>query len=345
MEYVNDEEPQQQLTPEEFLALRKSEMRRRSWWAIGLGTAAVLFNVAVILFFINSPEYAQELGISRRDFFSLLFRSVFFLLGLFFIGAGIWGLYEARRMTVEDLIPSPEAIEFLRQAAEVQPVYSYIILGCLIAVFLAQMAGGSDADGNYRAIDIAGLVKPDTWTKGEYWRVLTSGVLHGGFLHIYFNSQAFYGFASLIEFVSNRARMAIVFLLAIVGGGIFSLIFLPEGRSVGASGGIMGLIGYLAVYGYRRKRQLPPDFLRSMLVNIGFVAAFGLVAYQIIDNFAHLGGLFVGVIYGFLTIPRDLKKNPRAVGVITEAAGMISTGVIVFISILTILLITEYIKF
>lgn len=345
MEYVNDEEPRPQLTPEEFLALRKREMRRRSWWAIGLGAAAVLLNIGLIWFVLSSPEAAAELGVTRRDFFSLLFRSIFFLLGLFFIGAGVWGLYEARRMTLEDLIPSPEAIEFVRQAEGVQPLYSYIVLGCLIAVFLAQLAGGNDADGNYRAIDIAGLLKPDTWTKGEYWRVLTSGVLHGGLLHIYFNAQAFYGFGSLIEFVSNRARMAIVFLLAVVGGGVFSLIFMPEGRSVGASGGIMGLIGYLAVYGYRRKRQLPPDFLRSMLVNIGFVAAFGLVAYQIIDNFAHLGGLLVGVVYGFLTIPRDLTKNPRAVGAVTEAAGMISMGVIVFISILTILLVTEYIKF
>jgi membrane associated rhomboid family serine protease len=211
----------------------------------------------------------------------------------------------------------------------------------LIAVFVAQMVVGETSEGNLKSVDIAGLVKPDTWEKGEYWRILTSGVLHGGLLHIYFNAQAFHGFGALIEVLSNRARMAIVFVLAIIGGAFFSMIFMPEGRTIGASGGIMGLIGYLAIYGYRRKRQLPPNFLRSMLINIGFVAAFGLVAYQIIDNFAHLGGLLVGLIYGFLSIPRDLSKNPREIGAITDGAGMIAMGVIVFISIFTILLITE----
>jgi Uncharacterized membrane protein (homolog of Drosophila rhomboid) len=345
MQYVNDEESRQQITPEEYLEQRKRETRRRSWWGIGLGTAAVIFNVVLIWFLVNSPETAEEFGVSRRDFFSLLFRSIFFLLGLFFIVAGIWGLFEARRMTLEDLIPTPEAIEFYRQAEDVRPIYSYIILGCLIAVFFVQLGGERDVDGGMISIFTAGLVKPDVWTKGEYWRILTSGVLHGSILHIYFNAQAFYGFGGLIEFISNRAHLAIVFLLAIIGGGIMSTIFMPEGVSVGASGGIMGLIGYLAVYGYRRKRQLPPDFLRNMLVNIGFVAAFGLVAYQIIDNFAHLGGLLIGVVYGFLTIPRDPAKNPRKVGAITEAAGMISMGVIVFISILTILLLTGTIRF
>lgn len=341
MEFVNDEEQQIEISPEEFLRQKKAEMRRKSFWGIGLGTIVILVCVGATWILVSSPEYLEGLELKNPSFFSLLFRNIFFLLGLFFTVAGIWGLYESRKMTLEDFVVSPEAVEFLKEAQGITPFYSYIILGCIIAVFIAQMVAGNDSGGGLKAVDIAGLVKPDTWEKGEYWRILTSGVLHGGFLHIYFNSQAFYGFGALIEVLSNRARMAIVFLLAIIGGGIFSMIFMPEGRTVGASGGIMGLIGYLAIYGYRRKRQLPPNFLRSMLINIGFVAAFGLVAYQIIDNFAHLGGLLVGLIYGFLSVPRDLSKNPREIGAITDGAGMIAMGIIVFISIFTILLITE----
>jgi len=336
------EEDKREQTPEEYLIQHKKQLKNRALWSIGIGLAIVLFNIFLMWIIVNLPDL--DLGISRKDFFSLLFRNIFFLIGLFFLVAGIWWFYESQRITLEDITLSPEAIAFVEKAAETRPSYSYIILACLVAVFFFQLMTFIDNNGDFRAFTIAGLVKPDAWVNREYWRILTSAFLHGGFLHIYFNAQAFYGFASLIEVISNRARMAIVFLLSIVGGGILSMIFLPEGVSVGASGGIMGLIGYLAVYGYRRKRHLPPNFFRSMLINIIFVAAFGIVAYRIIDNFAHLGGLLVGLTYGFLTIPRKISEDPRFITPLTEAAGMIAMGVLVFFAILTILLITEYVR-
>ncbi|MBK8148304.1 MAG: rhomboid family intramembrane serine protease [Acidobacteria bacterium] len=345
MEFVNDDEERPGLTPEEFLAERKKQMRRNSWWSIGAGASVVALNIALAAYVLNSPDLIAEFKLEGRGFFSILLRSILFLLGMFFIAGGIWGLYEARRLTLEDLIPSPEAVEFFSKAEGIVPVYSYIILGCLIAVFAAQYVVGSDDQGQLQSVLIAGLIKPDVITKGEYWRILTSGVLHAGLLHIYFNAQAFFGFGGLIEIVSDRARMAIVFVLAIIGGALFSALFTPEGISVGASGGIMGLIGYLAVYGQRRKRQLPSGFMRNMLVNIAFVAAFGLVGYKFIDNFAHLGGLLVGAVYGLLTIPRDAKADPRQMSAFTDGAGLVALGIIVFISVFTILMITGQIQF
>ena len=169
--------------------------------------------------------------------------------------------------------------------------------------------------------------------------------MHGFFpLHLYFNAQALYGFGNLIERLSNRAHLATVFLLAVIGGGLFSLFFMPDVISIGASGGIMGLIGYLAVYGYRRKRQLPPDFLKSMLINIGFITAFGIVAYQIVDNFGHLGGLVTGAIYGLVQIPKDLHKNPRQVSATAEISGLIALGIFIFTCILSVLLLMKFVK-
>jgi membrane associated rhomboid family serine protease len=343
--------PERQITPEEFLAERKRSMRRRSWWAIGIGAALVALHLFLFVFIVIFKEQLQAQyphGFDGEISWKILFRSLLFLLGLFALTGGVWGLYEARRITLEDLIPSPEAIEFLQQARDTVPYFSYILVGCLVVVTLFQLKTEdfkSYQEFGAQSTEIAGLVKPMVW-QGEWWRLLTYAALHGIFpLHLYFNAQALYGFGGLIEFLSNRAHLAIVFLLAIIGGGLLSLFFMPEVQSIGASGGIMGLIGYMAIYGYRRKRQLPPDFLRSMLVNIGFIAAFGIIAYQIVDNFGHLGGLVTGAVYGFVQIPRDLQKNPRQAGALTEAFGLISMGVFVFISILTILLILQYIKF
>ncbi len=333
MQYEKSDENESQITPEEYLKKQKSAIRKRAFWFIGFGVLILVFHFVAV--FIEALEV--------RD----LFRSIFFILGLFALFGGVWGIYYAAKVTLQDLIPTPEAVEFLRQARDSRAYFSYILVGLIVVVTLFQLktetVDSLFAVGEQSA-EIAGLVKPSVW-QGEYWRLLTYATLHGFFpLHLYFNAQALYGFGSLIEFLSNRAHLAIVFLSAIVGGGLLSLFFMPEVTSIGASGGIMGLIGYLAIYGYRRKRQLPPDFLKTMLINIGFIAAFGIIAYQIVDNFGHLGGFITGAIYGFVQIPKDLQKNPRSVGTITELLGYAALGVFIFTCLLSVLLLLRVVK-
>jgi membrane associated rhomboid family serine protease len=323
MQYVNDDEtPERQITPEEYLAEQKTRIRKRAFWSIGIGV--FIISAHLVLFAVADVE------------FTLLFRSIFFILGLFALGGGVWGIYYAKNLALKDLIPTPEAIEFARQAEHSTPYFTYVLVGLIVAVTLCQMAAGLD-----ESVKIAGFVKPDFLRRGEYWRILTGATLHFGILHIYFNAQALYGFGGLIEFLSNRAHLMIVFVLAIIGGGLCSLFFMPMTNSIGASGGVMGLIGYLAIYGYRRKEQLPPDFLKSMLVNIGFIAAIGVIGYQIFDNFGHLGGFLTGAIYGFLQIPRDLQKNPRSVGTVAEMLGYTALLIFIFTCILSVLLLLK----
>ncbi|HVE56729.1 MAG TPA: rhomboid family intramembrane serine protease [Pyrinomonadaceae bacterium] len=348
LQYENEEIPEKQISPEEFLAEQKRAIRKKSFWAIGVGAFLAIISVAGVWLLVSYfPESLEELNLEDKSFLSILFRNILFLLGLFFLGGGIWGLLHAKSLKIEDFISSPEAIAFLESARETKPYYSYILVGSIIAVYLVQLLVDREnpREDNPIAysIELAGFIKP-LFRQGEWWRILTGGALHGGLLHIYFNSQAFYGFGSTIEYVANRAHLAIVFLLAVIGGGVLSLIFMPAGISVGASGGIMGLVGYLAIYGYRRKRQLPPDFLKSMLINIGFIAAFGIIAYRFVDNFAHLGGLIVGAVYGFIQIPRDLNKNPREVGTITEIFGWIALGIFIYTCIFSVLLLLKVVS-
>jgi len=83
----------------------------------------------------------------------------------------------------------------------------------------------------------------------------------------------------------------------------------------------------MAVYAYRRKAQLPPDFLKSMLINVGFIAAFGIIAYQLVDNFAHIGGFLVGTVYAFIQVPKDLTADPRKVGPIINTLGIVAIAI------------------
>lgn len=239
-----------------------------------------------------------------------------------------------------------EQSEEVQRATPVFPVYSIILIVCLIAVSIFQViVDGSDSilyGGNFSVL-LAGFVKP-LFAEGQYWRILTGNALHGGLIHLAFNCYALFILGKLIEVLSNRAHLAIVFLLAAIGGSVLSLIFLPEAASVGASGGILGFLGYLTVYGFKRRKLLPDGFLKNMLFNVGFIAFVGIFVLPNIDNFGHLGGLFVGAVYGLAQIPKDLYADPRESGKLTRIFGLVALGIFILTSIFSILVLLEIIK-
>ena len=240
---------------------------------------------------------------------------------------------------VEQSEPADE--ENVQRTQSVVPYYSIILIACLVAVSLVQFSvDGSNSImlGGNLSSSLAGFDKP-VFASGEYWRILTGAALHGGVIHLLLNCYALYVLGKLIETLSNRAHLAIVFLLAVIGGGVLSLIFLPEGKSVGASGGVIGFLGYLAAYGFLRRGLLSNSFLKNMLFNIGFIALYGILLNQTIDNFGHLGGLIVGAVYGFVQIPKDLHQDPRKAGNASEIAGLIALGTFVAVCLFSILLI------
>ncbi len=212
------------------------------------------------------------------------------------------------------------------------PIYTIVILLCMSAAMAAQIYSGLD-----ESVEVAGFAKP-RFLAGEYWRIITGAVLHGSFLHIFMNGYALYGFGKLMELLANRAHLAIVFLLSAIGGGLLSFLFYPEGISVGASGGIVGLLGYLVVYAFRRRRFVSAEFRKSLLINIGFILVFGLVLYQIVDNYGHIGGLVTGIIYGLVQIPSDEYVNPRDASGAVRIAGVAALGVYIAATVLSIYL-------
>ena len=214
------------------------------------------------------------------------------------------------------------------------PYYTYTLMACIIVVAVFQHATGLE-----RSLDMAGFVKP-LFLNGEYWRILTGSVLHVSAVHIALNAYALYIYGKLVEQLSSHAHVALIFLLAAIGGDILSLIILPDGSSAGASGGIVGMLGYLLVYGFRRRQFLSPDFIRSMLINTALLVVFGLGLYQTIDNYGHLGGFITGAVYALVQVPGDPYKDPRKTGTVLEVLGLIALGILIATSVFSILLMT-----
>lgn len=221
---------------------------------------------------------------------------------------------------------------------EPMPFYTIVLIVAIVAVALTQFASGLEM-----SIMAAGFDKPAFLIGHEYWRILTGATVHGSLMHVAMNCYAFYSFGKIVEMLSNRAHLAIVFLLSALGGGVLSLIFVPDGLSVGASGGVVGLVSYLLVYAFRRRRFISAEFRKSLLINIGFILVFGLVLFQVIDNFGHIGGLLTGAVYGLVQIPSDEYADPRVAGSITTIAGLAAMGIYLAGCAMSILLILRII--
>lgn len=202
------------------------------------------------------------------------------------------------------------------------PLLSIILIVSYSVVFATQVATGLE-----RSILLAGDDKEAFIQQDQFWRMLTGSTLHGSIIHYGMNSIAFYSFGRTFEMLTNRWHVPIVFLLSAIGGAILSLVVNPSGISVGASGGIIGLVGYLVVYSFKRREFISAEFRRSLIFNIGFILFYGFVLVQAVDNFAHIGGLVTGAIYALLLVPKDSYADPRASSPGLRAIGLTCLGI------------------
>lgn len=148
------------------------------------------------------------------------------------------------------------------------------------------------------------------------WQVLTYGFLHGGLVHIGFNMLALYMFGGQIEQVFGPRRFLIYYLGCVFSAALAQLAMSalssgPAFPTVGASGGVFGLLLAYGLFFPRRTLMLlfPPIPMPAWL----FVTLYGLLELYLgvtgtaagIAHFAHLGGM----LGGYLLI-RQWRRRP-----------------------------------
>jgi membrane associated rhomboid family serine protease len=141
------------------------------------------------------------------------------------------------------------------------------------------------------------------------WQLMTYGFLHADFAHLFFNMFAVFMFGPQIEMLFGQRWFLSYFLVCIFSAAILQLIVAavtnaPPIPTLGASGGVFGLLLAYGMYFPRRKIMLliPPIPMPAWL----FVTGFGLLelflgvtgAASGVAHFAHLGGM----VGGFLMI-------------------------------------------
>lgn len=196
---------------------------------------------------------------------------------------------------------------------------------------LCELVGGLS-----QSVMAAGLVK-DAVRHGQVWRLLTAGMLHAGVWHLVGNLAALLALGRIVEVLAHWSRFAVVFLLSILCGSLFSMVLLPQTTSVGASGGLMGLLGFLLVLGVRLARGLPPRFARSLIGGVLWVAATGILAHAYIDNAAHLGGFLAGIGLGLVLVPRT-GVMPLSAGAGLTRSGFASMASLLLVALACVVL-------
>lgn len=204
----------------------------------------------------------------------------------------------------------------------IYPIYA--VTAVLVLLTLFQLTFGLKD-----SIDAAGLVKPKT-LDGEYWRLLTCTLLHANLMHIVFNGIAIYVIGRMVIRITGFFYFSVVFLFSGLLGSLFSLYFLPNVTSVGASGGIMGLIGFILVLSLKFKDNIPRNIIKSMLTTIMIVIIIGVSASEIIDNAAHLGGLIGGMLIGIIFIRKRKNMIPYKPNLTVNILGTISTLILMY---------------
>ncbi len=168
----------------------------------------------------------------------------------------------------------------------------------------------------------AGLLKENV-RQGEHWRLLTGTLLHGGWAHLLMNTMALLALGRIVERIAGERTLSAILLPAALAGSLASQIFLPEIPSVGFSGAILGLLGFLLPLSRKKSGLLPWGFGRLLRIDAVFIATAGLILIGVFDNAAHFGGFGMGWLIGLLFARRHNGEVPIEPGRLTGMIGWV----------------------
>lgn len=153
---------------------------------------------------------------------------------------------------------------------------------------------------------------------GQWWRLLTSSLLHTSLFHLLINSHALHTIGPHLEMVSGRQRFAAVYMAGALVGTTASFLFTPA-PSVGASAALFGLGAALGIFYWRHKVLLGErsDYvLRQLGITLAVNVAYSL-ANRRVDNWGHLGGMVGGAAVAWALGPNLVRDV--ATGRITDS--------------------------
>jgi membrane associated rhomboid family serine protease len=213
----------------------------------------------------------------------------------------------------------PPVTQRIRQrAAGAGAVVTKALVALNVAVFLltSLSPGGSlTGDGASRLTARLALFGPFVHN-GELYRLLTSGFIHYGAVHILFNMVILYRFGEMLEPALGTVRMACLYVAALLCGSFGALLLTPHALTGGASGAVFGLLGATAVGLHQRGVNVWQS-------GVGGLIVVNLVLTVVIPGISiggHLGGLIGGAAVGWFMLRVPTTRRSAVDGAAVAAA-------------------------
>lgn len=167
-----------------------------------------------------------------------------------------------------------------------------------------------------------GLLHGPSVQAGHYWRILTSGFLHGSILHIGFNMYLLFVLGPQLEQGFGSLRFSMMYFGSLLGGSLAVLLFDFAQPTLGASGAVLGLAGASFMVQWGRG------------INPAQSPVFGLVVLNLalplllpgISFWGHLGGVVFGALMAFVLILLPEKsRTPGSKNSLSQGAALLVT--------------------
>ena len=184
------------------------------------------------------------------------------------------------------------------------PLVVKLLIAANVILFVIGIAMGDGIQGQIVAdgLIIRGGLNANL---GEWYRVVTSGFLHYGFVHLGFNMYALWLLGPAFERTLGRLRFSLFYFAAIICGSFGAMFWTPNGLTVGASGAIFGLLG-LATVAQRSSGYSIWKSGLGMVLLLNFVLTFTVSSISV---GGHLGGFVSGLITGWLLFELPKKTS------------------------------------
>ena len=149
--------------------------------------------------------------------------------------------------------------------------------------------------GNDTALLKLGALPDNGQLHGEFWRIATYSFLHFNWLHLALNVGLLWWIGGILEQQAGVGRGSLIYFVSVVCSAVAILLLHnwhpKEGATVGASGGLFGLLGAALIIVARRN----DDALTLKWLYIVAAVGFAVSLLPNVSMAGHIGG-FVGGI-------------------------------------------------